>query len=276
MREQQKQRKNLKEIGPSESGYSSQAEGMKSGRLDGISKQMKSVLKYRHKTVDELKQFWTRHCKRCDEVKPARTHHCMMCDRCVFAMDHHCPWVNNCLGAENYRYFLLFLVYLTLGASWYVLTIVSIWDHFIYVERRKDLSYLLILNSSLVLVLLAFNAWNWYLALSGTTTIEFWKWYGSYGIIPFDYSFDRIRDNLFLIFGTPKVIRMFSPSLRPSLLSGLEWSFVLKERGIPEDGEVYDVDQQIELTEMSTEPDEEEVAAAKAEAEKMKAWLASN
>ena len=243
MREQQKQRKNLKQLDQNVSGYSSQAQGIKTGRLDGISTQMKCVLKYRHKTVDDLKHSWTRHCKRCDEIKPARTHHCMMCDRCVYAMDHHCPWVNNCLGAENYRYFLLFLVYLQLGATWNVLTIVSIWDHYIYRERRKDLSYILILNSSLALVLIGFNAWNWYLAISGTTTIEFWKWYGSYGAIPFDYSFDRIKDNLFLIFGTDKVIRMFSPSLRPSLLSGLEWSFVLKERGIPEDGDVYDVGQ---------------------------------
>ena len=31
---------------------------------------------------------------------------------------------------------------------------------------------------------------------------------------------------------------MFSPSLRNTPLTGLEWSFVLKERGIAEDGEV--------------------------------------
>ena len=52
-----------------------------------------------------------------------------MCNACVFAMDHHCPWVNNCLGAENYRYFLLFISYLTVGATWYALTIEAIWDH---------------------------------------------------------------------------------------------------------------------------------------------------
>lgn len=39
-----------------------------------------------------------------------------------------------------------------------------------------------------------------------------------------------MRDNLFIIFGTNKLIRMLSPSLRALPLSGLEFSYEIKER----------------------------------------------
>ena len=41
----------------------------------------------------------------------------------------------------------------------------------------------------------------------------------------YDFSFDTVSDNLFIIFGTHKIIRIFSPSLRALPLSGIEFSF---------------------------------------------------
>ena len=84
-----------------------------------------------------------------------------------------------------------------------------------------------------------FLVWQWYLAISGTTTIEFWKYHSSYVSVPYDFSFDYVHDNLFNIFGTYKLVRALSPSLRQVPLTGLEWSFILKERGVSEDGEVF-------------------------------------
>jgi len=91
-------------------------------------------MRYRTKTVDDLKQIWQKSCGTCKQIKPARTHHCKVCDRCVLMMDHHCPWVNNCLGLENYRYFMLFIFYLCIGSAYYSITIVSIWNHHTYVS----------------------------------------------------------------------------------------------------------------------------------------------
>ena len=207
-------------------------------RFEGINPEVKALLMYRQRTTDNLKTFWGRSCVTCKDIKPARTHHCQICNRCVFKMDHHCPWVNNCLGLENHRYFLLFIMYLFLGSAWYALTIVSIWEHNVYTMHHKELSFLFILNSALCCCLVFFNGWNWWLALSGHTTIEFWKMAtgGDPQYEEYDYKFDNYSDNLFILFGTTKWIRILSPSLRNVPLTGLEFSYILRNRGFDEFG----------------------------------------
>jgi palmitoyltransferase len=62
-----------------------------------------------------------RYCHGCKCIKPPRAHHCSVLGRCVLNMDHYCPWMSNTVGYYNYRYFVLFLIYLFIGCVYVVL-----------------------------------------------------------------------------------------------------------------------------------------------------------
>ena len=64
------------------------------------------------------------------------------------------------------------------------------------------MSFLVLMDSCMVFLLAGFNAWNWFLACTGLSTLEFLDQYNGISHGRFDYSFDRVRDNLFKIFGT--------------------------------------------------------------------------
>jgi hypothetical protein len=54
----------------------------------------------------------------------------------------------------------------------------------------------------------------------------------------FDYSFNRVRDNLFKVFGTKSYWAILSPSMRNNAFTGIEWSFYMKDLGFDEYGEL--------------------------------------
>ncbi|EAR94876.1 DHHC zinc finger protein (macronuclear) [Tetrahymena thermophila SB210] len=51
-------------------------------------------------------------CVECCIVKPKRSRHCEICKKCIRVYDHHCPWINNCVGANNYKYFIMFILFM--------------------------------------------------------------------------------------------------------------------------------------------------------------------
>lgn len=87
------------------------------------------------------------------------------------------------------------------------------------------MTFLVLLDSALVVVLFGFNCWQWFLAMCGLTTIEFWDESVRNADGRKDWAFKRVRDNLFRVFGTKSYFQLLSPSMRYIAFTGLEWSF---------------------------------------------------
>merc|ERR1719233_1926442 len=49
-------------------------------------------------------------CVTCRHIRPLRSKHCATLDTCVIRYDHYCPFLANTIGAQNYRFYLLFLI----------------------------------------------------------------------------------------------------------------------------------------------------------------------
>lgn len=102
------------------------------------------------------------------------------------------------------------------------------------------MSFLLVLDAALIVMLFIFNVWNWFLASSGLTTLEFIGQVSGHKTNRYDYSFSRARDNLFKVFGTKSYFAVLSPSLRNNAFTGIEWSFQMLDIGFNEYGELPD------------------------------------
>lgn len=160
-------------------------------------------------------------CKTCKGPKPPRSHHCSVCNKCVLKMDHHCPWIMNCVGLNNHRYFILFLLYLTLGC--FFLTI-SGYSKFVTRPKNTYSHICFILSAVFSIVLLLFTAWHFLLVFIGMTTIEIFGYYGN----PEEkekYNFSRgnWRKNMETVFGTRNLTSAILPSIIPLDIDGVYW-----------------------------------------------------
>ncbi len=177
-------------------------------------------------------------CKFCKLIKPLRTHHCSICNKCIFKMDHHCPWINNCVGQNNQRYFLLFLTHTFIYDIIIIISIIPLLIKGYFKRMENQLKFVVILSLSSFIILFFFNSWNWFLALNGKTTLEFWG--EKNGFIfekngPVSYNFGNWKKNLFSVFGTDNLFFIiFYPSIKKLPFSGLEWSKFVDDNFIVE------------------------------------------
>jgi len=120
-------------------------------------------------------QGGVRYCHKCAAIKPDRAHHCSVCGRCVLKMDHHCPWVNNCVAFNNYKFFILFLMY---GLIYCLYVAATSFKYFLDIWLYENSSghfnilFLFFVSSMFSISLSSLLGYHIYLVLNNRTTLE--------------------------------------------------------------------------------------------------------
>lgn len=162
--------------------------------------------------------------------------------------------MNNCVGFGNYRYFLLFVIYLFAGCLFVLFTAMIPWltegkEPSLYVPRRRVLWVIEARPGSAVFfqVVLAFSAsvalslfalWHIYLTFTAQTTLEFYtniaerresKRLGKSWRNPFDKGMYANFEDVLL--AQPCGLAWLLPSTRRPAGTGMEW-FASREDGL--------------------------------------------
>lgn len=98
----------------------------------------------------DLKEGW-KLCSQCEAVVPPRSYHCHICDTCILKRDHHCRFSACCIGHYNHRYFMAFLLYLTIG------TIYATYFNLFFILNYVNFNWGLLLKVMLPLAFLVFG-----------------------------------------------------------------------------------------------------------------------
>jgi hypothetical protein len=55
-----------------------------------------------------------------------------------------------------------------------LITVFAIWNHHVYRDNSAMMNFITILDAALVMIVGGFNAFNWFIAMSGWSTVEMW------------------------------------------------------------------------------------------------------
>lgn len=70
---------------------------------------------------------------------------------------------------------MLFILYLWVGVGYNLITIFSIWSHHVYKENSNMMNFIVLFDFVLLCIMCGVNAWNWFLAMSGWSSVEMWS-----------------------------------------------------------------------------------------------------
>ena len=119
-------------------------------------------------------------CEVCKRTQPPRVEHCPICKCCVMKIDHHCVWIGNtCVGFKNHKFFVLYLLYFSMGAL-----ITTVPYYFTFLNDFGFITMMFDALDSIIVFLLSMCIWlatfcllcmQFVLIKNNQTTLEFAK-----------------------------------------------------------------------------------------------------
>ena len=129
---------------------------------------------------NELQNISEKHdystCKKCNILRPKRAHHCRYCNKCILEMDHHCFSLNKCIGKNNYHFFVRYLIFAELNASYiFWITIYVCINYYSELNKISFIKYGLMIFASFMgsCGLFLYLLFQLYLNLADLTTLEY-------------------------------------------------------------------------------------------------------